>query len=46
MIDDFIYLIRYITLAQARLKAKCLIADDKVKPFFANDLSELKYGLH
>ena len=27
---DFIYLIRYITLAQARLKAKCLIADDKV----------------
>ena len=30
---DFIYLIRYTALAQARLKAKCWVADDKVKPF-------------
>ena len=31
--DRFIYLIRYTALAQARLKAKCWVADDKVKPF-------------
>jgi hypothetical protein len=30
--DRFIYLIRYTALAQARLKAKCWVADDKVKP--------------
>ena len=31
--DRFIYLIRYTALALARLKAKCWVADDKVKPF-------------
>ena len=31
--DRFIYLIRYTALAQARLKAKCWVADEKVKPF-------------
>ena len=30
--DRLIYLIRYTALAQARLKAKCWVADDKVKP--------------
>ena len=32
--DRFIYLIHYPSLAQARLKAKCWIVDDKVATDF------------
>jgi hypothetical protein len=44
---DFIYLIRYSSLIQARLRMRRWIADDKVLTVFVKYISsELEYGLH